>query len=72
VTAIARPRRPSLHGNAPDGRPTGIGGGAIAATQYAPSVHWLRLIVEKVGPVGLDAYVRAHICEPLGMFDTTF
>ena len=40
--------------------------------EYGTSVDWLGLVVEKVGGADLDAHVRAHICEPLGMLDTTF
>jgi methyl acetate hydrolase len=40
--------------------------------EYGTSVDWLGLVVEKVGGADLDTHVRTHICEPLGMLDTTF
>ena len=40
--------------------------------EYGTSVDWLGLVVEKVGGADLDTHVRTHICEPLGMHDTTF
>jgi methyl acetate hydrolase len=40
--------------------------------EYGTSVDWLGLVVEKVGGADLDTHFRAHICEPLGMLDTTF
>ena len=40
--------------------------------EYGTSVDWLGLVVEKVGGADLDIHVRTHICEPLGMLDTTF
>lgn len=40
--------------------------------EYGTSVDWLGLAVEKVGGADLDTHVRTHICEPLGMLDTTF
>ena len=40
--------------------------------EYGTSVDWLGLVVEKLGGADLDAHVRAHICTPLGMLDTTF
>ncbi len=40
--------------------------------EYGTSVDWLGLVVEKVGGADLDTHVRAHICTPLGMLDTTF
>jgi methyl acetate hydrolase len=40
--------------------------------EYGTSVDWLGLVVEKVGAADLDTLHRTHICEPLGMLDTTF
>jgi methyl acetate hydrolase len=40
--------------------------------EYGTSVDWLGLVVETVGGADLDTHLRAHICEPLGMVDTTF
>jgi methyl acetate hydrolase len=40
--------------------------------EYGTSVDWLGLVVEKVGGADLDAHLRTHVCEPLGMLDTTF
>jgi methyl acetate hydrolase len=40
--------------------------------EYGTSVDWLGLVVEKVGGADLDTHLRTHICEPLGMLDTTF
>ena len=40
--------------------------------EYGTSVDWLGLVVEKLGGADLDTHLRAHICEPLGMLDTTF
>jgi methyl acetate hydrolase len=40
--------------------------------EYGTSVDWLGLVVEKVGVADLDTHFRTHICEPLGMLDTTF
>lgn len=40
--------------------------------EYGTSVDWLGLVVEKVGGADLDTHLRSHICEPLGMLDTTF
>ncbi len=40
--------------------------------EYGTSVDWLGLVVEKVVGADLDTHLRTHICEPLGMLDTTF
>jgi methyl acetate hydrolase len=40
--------------------------------EYGTSIDWLGLVVEKVGGGDLDTHLRTHICEPLGMLDTTF
>jgi methyl acetate hydrolase len=40
--------------------------------EYGTSVDWLGLVIEKVGGADLNTRLRTHICEPLGMFDTTF
>jgi methyl acetate hydrolase len=40
--------------------------------EYGTSVDWLGLVVEKIGGADLDTHLRTHICEPLGMLDTTF
>jgi methyl acetate hydrolase len=40
--------------------------------EYGTSVDWLGLVVEKVGGADLETHFRTHICEPLGMLDTTF
>ena len=40
--------------------------------EYGTSVDWLGLVVEKIGAADLDTHLRTHICEPLGMPDTTF
>jgi methyl acetate hydrolase len=40
--------------------------------EYGTSIDWLGLVVEKVGGTDLETRVRTHICEPLGMLDTTF
>ena len=40
--------------------------------EYGTSVDWLGLVIEKVGAADLNTRLRTHICEPLGMFDTTF
>jgi len=40
--------------------------------EYGTSVDWLGLVVEKVGGADLDTHLRTHVCEPLGMLDTTF
>ncbi len=40
--------------------------------EYGTSIDWLGRVVEQVGGADLDTHVRTHICEPLGMLDTTF
>jgi methyl acetate hydrolase len=40
--------------------------------EYGTSVDWLGLVVEQVVGADLDTHLRTHICEPLGMSDTTF
>lgn len=40
--------------------------------EYGTSIDWLGRVVETVGGADLNAHVRAHIAEPLGMVDTTF
>lgn len=43
-----------------------------AGWQYGISTDWAGKLVEAVSGERLDAYVDAHICQPLGMADTTF
>jgi methyl acetate hydrolase len=40
--------------------------------EYGTSVDWLGLVIEQVGGADLNTHCRTHICEPLGMLDTTF
>jgi CubicO group peptidase (beta-lactamase class C family) len=40
--------------------------------EYGTSVDWLGLVAERVGGSDLDTHIRSHVCEPLGMLDTTF
>jgi CubicO group peptidase (beta-lactamase class C family) len=40
--------------------------------EYGTSIDWLGLVVEKIGGADLDTHLRTHICQPLGMHDTTF
>jgi CubicO group peptidase (beta-lactamase class C family) len=40
--------------------------------EYGTSVDWLGLVIEKVAGADLDAHIRTHIGDPLGMLDTTF
>ncbi|MGQ0846142.1 MAG: serine hydrolase domain-containing protein [Sporichthyaceae bacterium] len=40
--------------------------------EYSIGTDWLGLAVEAVSGTDLDAYCRAHICEPLGMSSTRF
>jgi methyl acetate hydrolase len=40
--------------------------------EYGTSIDWLGLVVEKLGGSDLDTHLRTHICQPLGMLDTTF
>ena len=40
--------------------------------QYGSGIDWVGRLVELVSEEPLDEYFRRHICEPLGMKDTTF
>lgn len=40
--------------------------------QYGISTDWLGKLIEAVSGMGLGAYLKAHIFEPLGMVDTGF
>ncbi|MGQ0464481.1 MAG: serine hydrolase domain-containing protein [Sporichthyaceae bacterium] len=40
--------------------------------EYSIATDWLGLVVEAISGQDLDAYVRTHICEPLGMGATGF
>ncbi|MBS0410332.1 MAG: beta-lactamase family protein [Proteobacteria bacterium] len=43
-----------------------------AGWQYGISTDWTGKLVEAVSGESLDAYMQAHLFEPLGMADTTF
>src|SRR5947209_10496900 len=42
------------------------------AWNYGTSYDWLAQVIEEVSGQDLDAYLHAHVFEPLAMGDTTF
>lgn len=40
--------------------------------RYGPGVDWAGVVIEKLTGVSLEAYMRVHIFEPLGIRDLTF
>lgn len=42
------------------------------AWEYGVNTDWLGLVVEELSGQRLGAYLRQHVCAPLGMNDTTF
>jgi len=42
-----------------------------SAWGYGAASDWAGIVVEKLNNCALEDYMRANICEPLGMTDTT-
>ncbi len=40
--------------------------------EYGTSTDWLGLVVERISGQTLGAHLAEHVCEPLGMIDSTF